>query len=73
MVRVGSTDLLQDVFRRVSLGAPVEGLEPGTQHHAGTGRDFFKPVHGNADEMLRSVARGRVAIHAKEVRGVDHG
>ena len=58
MVPFGSAHLLQDVFRRVSLGAPAEGLEPRPQHHAGAGSDLLEPVHGNADEMLRSVARG---------------
>src|SRR5689334_4597630 len=70
---VRRTDLLQDVFRRVSFGPPVESLEPRTQHHAGASGDFLKTVHGNADEMLRSITRGRVAVHSKEMRGINHG
>ena len=67
-----------DVFRRVSLGAPVEGLEPGADYYAGGEvsvgvGDEFEAVHGLADEVGGLVAGVGDVVHAEEVAGVDHG
>src|SRR5207247_4378675 len=61
-----------DVFGRVSLGAPVEGLQPGADHHSTAFGYEFEAVHGFADEVLGGVAGVGDVIHAEEVGGVDH-
>src|SRR5208283_89670 len=62
-----------NILGRVSLGAPGEGLQPGADHHIAVFRDELEAVHGLADEMLGRVAGAGDAVHAEEVRGIDHG
>src|SRR5580658_103551 len=62
-----------NVLGRVRLGAPGKGLQPGTNHHAAVFGDELEAVHGLADEMLGRVAGARDAVHAEEVRRIDHG
>ena len=69
----GHFDLDFNILGRVSPGAPGEGLQPGTNYDAAIFGDEFETVHGLADEMLGCVAGVGDAIHAKEVRGIDHG
>src|SRR5271170_7606789 len=48
-------DLNFYILRRVSLGTPGEGLQPGTNYYATILGDEFEAVHGLADEMLGRV------------------
>src|ERR1700677_1036470 len=66
-------DLDFNILRRVSLGAPRKSLQPGTNDHPTTFGDQREPFHGLANKMLRRVARVRNAVHAKEVRRINHG
>src|SRR5437899_7065277 len=62
-----------NIFRRVSLGAPGKRLQPGANHDATVLGDEHEAVHGLTDEMLGRVAGVRDAVHANEMRGIDHG
>src|SRR5215469_8807815 len=54
-------DLDFDVFRRVGLGAPGEGLEPWTDHDAAAGDYLLESLHRLPDEVLGGIPRFRVA------------
>src|SRR5208283_6055674 len=62
-----------NILRRVSLGAPGKGLQPGANYYAAVFRYELEAVHRLADEMFGRVAGMRDPVHAEEVRGIDHG
>src|SRR5713226_9417032 len=66
-------DLNFNILGRISPGAPGEGLQPGANYNAAVFGDEHEAVHGLADEMLGRVAGAGDAVHAEEVRGIDHG
>src|SRR5229473_5516077 len=66
-------DLNFNILGRISPGAPGKGLQPGANYNAAVFGDEHEAVHGLADEMLGRVAGAGDAVHAEEVRGIDHG
>src|ERR1700732_689321 len=62
-----------NILGRVSLGAPGKGLQPGANHHAAVLGDEDEAVHGLTNEMLGRITGVRDAVHAEEVRRINHG